>query len=460
MQRIALVVCVLALVFTVNCSPTNPALAQCRAVDCFTSAGRGYGDDDTHLPEEISHHEVTAKEILLRNLDPFTYIPFFNTEVDFFNKACDPELFAYNQSHNVPTLLAWTNGPLATYPAHFKAIDDAVANKKRKIWHEPQVVKLKKIAKPKVDNKKYARLIAKSKNAHGVDSHFYLAQAYLVAQNWDAAWRQGELIFKAEPDNDKLSKPMMDLYFDTPARYMEYCVWATRFLRVAKDWKSFESAYYKRSRMELNLAVAESHSTDQIWTDSPIYAAQSTIALYFRNTADGARTLLYDNIFQFCAKQIDQWAIASGLKFCFKIVDNDKDANITFEIKNPQHVCTTNVSPDHAPDGSFEPSPLAQTNYLSDKPEHPRSSIEFFIDSAPSYRDNELACICLHEVGHALGLRVHATANPDGVDIMHAYSSSLQKLSLKDSSRIKNLYKNVPVSLDAINQLGFKLNPW
>jgi hypothetical protein len=120
-------------------------------------------------------------------------------------------------------------------------------------------------------------------------------------------------------------------------------------------------------------------------------------------------------------------------KLHYKLVSDPDDANIVVSRVN---------SFDDLPSGAG-----GQTTYDYNQEGQPSSgvkkvSIRMFCPSHNSQdltqrTKDKLYSLCLHEIGHALGLDGHS---PNGLDIMYWKSASLE-LSARDRATIAKLYK-------------------
>lgn len=145
----------------------------------------------------------------------------------------------------------------------------------------------------------------------------------------------------------------------------------------------------------------------------------------------------------FVKHALDTWCTASGRKLSYKMVADQKSADLyVVWLDDP-------ISMDE--DGKKRiKQGLASTDLSS---EGAISSVKVQVDTMNALRPNqqlaagECASVCLHEIGHSLGLR-HSTAF---ADLMFFGTSSKQtgQLTSRDKATIARLYQSYPVSSSA-----------
>lgn len=133
-------------------------------------------------------------------------------------------------------------------------------------------------------------------------------------------------------------------------------------------------------------------------------------------------------------RSFEDWSKASGGLVRFQLVAKRDDANIDCFF-----VCDDN----HATGGMNSDAEAGEAKMFMDKDGLSNGSIKILTRSLSTIlplTDNRVRVICLHEIGHALGLAGHTT-NPD--DIMF-YSTSFKDewrdLSGRDARTIQRLY--------------------
>ena len=135
---------------------------------------------------------------------------------------------------------------------------------------------------------------------------------------------------------------------------------------------------------------------------------------------------------------LDTWCAASGRKLAYKIVKDEKSADIV--------VAWVDEPITMVDDGKKRVKQGLATNETS---EGIIESVLVQVDTMNSLRPAEIvepgecATVCLHEIGHSLGV-MHSTACPD---LMFFGRSSKQTgdLTSRDKATIARLYKNYPV---------------
>lgn len=129
-------------------------------------------------------------------------------------------------------------------------------------------------------------------------------------------------------------------------------------------------------------------------------------------------------------KSFQDWAVASDGLVSFQFVNNKNEATLEcLWVSNAKDL--------------NNPAEAGEAKVLSDRDGLAKGTIKLLTKSLSSVlplTDNRMRLICLHEIGHALGLAGH-TANPD--DIMFysvSFKDEWKQLSGRDSRTIKRLY--------------------
>jgi predicted Zn-dependent protease len=140
----------------------------------------------------------------------------------------------------------------------------------------------------------------------------------------------------------------------------------------------------------------------------------------------------------FIPSSLDAWCRASGNRLDYKIVHDAEDADIRVAFTT-EDLQTTEEHPGVLPSGL--------TQYKPDDEHHLKVKVSVRtvspFDNQHVFQDGEVAHICMHELGHALGLQ-HSTAMKD---IMYFRSSDAESdgLTARDKATIASYYDDYPV---------------
>lgn len=134
---------------------------------------------------------------------------------------------------------------------------------------------------------------------------------------------------------------------------------------------------------------------------------------------------------------LDQWCGASGGAITYKIVDSKACANIVYTYTNDPAA----VKSDHelGANGSSEVY-ISKTTKAID-----RVSTTILVSEKPGspiYSGEILTKLCLHELGHGLGLHGHSSSNQDIMFFTANLPNIGPRLSERDKNSIKRLYKH------------------
>ncbi|MBX9568189.1 MAG: tetratricopeptide repeat protein [Candidatus Obscuribacterales bacterium] len=149
----------------------------------------------------------------------------------------------------------------------------------------------------------------------------------------------------------------------------------------------------------------------------------------------------------FIKHALDSWCSASGRKLAYKMVGDEKSADLSVTwIDDP--ILMNEDGKKRVKQG------VASTETTS---EREITSVQVQVDTMNALRPNQLleagecASVCLHEIGHSLGLKHSTSYN----DVMFFGSSSKQSgdLTSRDKATIARLYQSYPVcSLAPVEQ--------
>lgn len=316
-------------------------------------------------------------------------------------------------------------------------------------------------------------------------SHFYLGKSACYRRDWDEAWRQFAQVYKLAKDDPGIIEDVVALYrqdWDAPWRKpgggmlvkrgpswifeyagasevktsqhdLELCIWLTRFLRVARDWPSFDNAYYERSFIEQKWAeeaVNREKGPNVAWENQNM-----PLKVYF----EGAGTAGYDcrfmEIFRDCEPS---WVKGSGCKIDFAETKDAKNADIICRWVEPYDRYEQYQGSSTVPKGTPELADSGTTFVTFKKSagnglKMSRALIEIYARQGGTMRtidETALWNVCLHEVGHALGIVKHLHGQDD---VMYAFLreglSAEKQLTSRDQKTVNALYKDAPVNQSA-----------
>ncbi|HEY9786996.1 MAG TPA: tetratricopeptide repeat protein [Candidatus Obscuribacterales bacterium] len=138
---------------------------------------------------------------------------------------------------------------------------------------------------------------------------------------------------------------------------------------------------------------------------------------------------------------LDQWCSASGNALSYKFVDKLDSANL---------VCDYTDRPEQVrPDHQQGVEGTAETQWRLKDKSMEWVNIVILVSDGPGrpFRNREaLTKLCLHELGHALGMRGHSPNNRDVMFFSTAIPTMSGVLSQRDKNTIKRIYQGYPVA--------------
>ncbi len=300
--------------------------------------------------------------------------------------------------------------------------------------------------------------------ADPVRRNIYLGTASCYRQDWNDAWRHFEQVYKLDKDDHAVMRDVVDQYRKMGGRDLELCIWLTRFLRVAADWTSFDIAFNERHAIEQRYAdekFAHERGPNVVWDSHSM-----PLKVYF----PGSKAADYDRrLMDYFRRSEPEWSRATGVKVDFVEISDAKKADIICQWQEPANPYKQYEGSAALPQGTPELSDAGMTWVWTESsgrsnPRATRALIEVYARQGGSMRtmdDDMLWIVCLHEVGHALGIMKHLHGCKD---IMYAYvydclpgEDSRDELSNNDKSTICSLYKELPVNQSAVDKfLGMR----
>lgn len=149
------------------------------------------------------------------------------------------------------------------------------------------------------------------------------------------------------------------------------------------------------------------------------------------------------NFPQLFFEALQSWRVASGNKLSFQLLAKPEGANLTLnwtantisrERKGRTRTDTAGISRSTTIRNESSPYPIIQSTVISIR------TVDEYKQNPLS--DDEIKSVCLHEIGHSLGLAGHSR-NPR--DIMYfSEASKIPSLTKRDKATIFRLYQNYP----------------
>lgn len=280
--------------------------------------------------------------------------------------------------------------------------------------------------------------------------HIYLGIVECFRKNWMLAWKHFERVYESERDNPEVARQIANAYSLHKSKELETCIWLTRFLRVARDWESFEKSYDERAAIETSAygSTLDNEKGPNVAWD----AKRFPLKLYFPDSQDSS----YDKrLVSAIQEGFRSWSIATGAKIDFVEVSNPEQADVLCQWQQcPERYVNFNSSMP-VPTGKLSPPELGLTFVepdfqTSSSPVIKAATINIYANSYGSTRnisDETLSAVCLHEVGHALGIVVHLQ---EPGQIMYPFLlGTPTELTSADKKCISELYKSHPVIANA-----------
>jgi predicted Zn-dependent protease len=279
----------------------------------------------------------------------------------------------------------------------------------------------------------------------------YLGTAACYRKDWDTAWADFEQVYAHAKDDPDIAGEVAGIYRKAPGRDWELCIWLSRRLRVVPDWASFEIAYNEREAIEQQCA------DDEIKNERGPNFTWSSEQMPLKVCFPGADEPGYDKrLIDTFADCIGDWISATGGKIDFVETCDEKNADITCNWQNPINQYTQYFASAKAPRGKPHLSRLGVTNVSrTDQSGPSKAVIDIFACQGCDQRvidEDILRDVCMHEIGHALGIQIHLHQSED---IMFPYTDDknpTQDLSKNDKSTIFALYKQHPVNEHAVEK--------
>jgi len=278
----------------------------------------------------------------------------------------------------------------------------------------------------------------------------------LRASNWQRAWSELESIYTVAPEAAKFQNKVAQEY-SLVCRDAETCVWLTRYLKVAPDWMSFESAYDHRTSIELNAYVKELDKEPKIvghWN-----ASRLPLKICFSSRESGGHSAAKDWDLQLAMQEalIDWMFVAPG-KLDYVLVEDEKLADVVCTVEKRVDQYTNYLKPGALKEipVALHGPPAAAETYTTRVGEEIRSARIVFYEDGFARTPSALKELSLHESGHMLGLLHHSK---DSSDIMYGIKMGPDKneLTRSDRSRLSALYKNHPLNAVAVEHfLGLR----
>jgi hypothetical protein len=278
-----------------------------------------------------------------------------------------------------------------------------------------------------------------------LERQIHLGTAAGCRKQWQSAWAHYEQVYKMAAKQPAVLKRVAHIYSGF-SRDTECCVWLTRYLRVVKTWDEFEIAQIQRNRIERKWTevaggAAEVNAT---WPENmrtlKVCFLGSNQANYDPRLTETARDCLFD------------WLQALGGKLDYVETDDPKAANIVICWTDPVDRYRKFLNSKMVPTAAPELERLGETDCVLRKDPSREINILRATIRVPAplagsrvIGDELLRAICLHEIGHALGIERHIR---EEAACMSPYCNvNLPELDLRraDVDTVKTLYCRYPV---------------
>jgi predicted Zn-dependent protease len=280
-----------------------------------------------------------------------------------------------------------------------------------------------------------------------VRKHIYLGSAYCKEENWDGAWREFEQAYQLNKEDEEVANEIAVVY-RAANRDLERCIWLTRYLRVNTDWQRFELAFRERDKIER--FYAEEKFRNEKGPNVPWDKEKLPLRVYFPDS----KLPDFDNrLVDVFKEAMAEWIVATDGRVDFEITEDKSLANIFCYWQEPGEKYKQYEGLEKAPQGVPYLADIGNTNiYLLDG-KLKRADIQILARANGDYEcmDRELLhTVCLHEIGHALGIQIHLK-NPR--DIMFPYiceEVTADELSGRDKDDLNSLYVKHPIIPHAV----------
>lgn len=269
----------------------------------------------------------------------------------------------------------------------------------------------------------------------------------LKRKDWSMAWQMFEQVNELNP-RPGLVQEIAETYY-AESRDVETCLWCSRWLAVAEDWKTFKRAWDVR-------AFIEQRCYDEYLKREPYITAHwpaSKVPLKVYYVPDAMKDADFYLLMEQCLKD---WMFVARGKLDYKHVFDESEADLI--IARPLEVDTryTNMSGGSTPPKEVPRPPASGMTFPQlEGAVMKKARVEVY-DSMQAMKDEERRELYLHELGHAFGMIGHSK---DVKDIMYPYGRCESdflirdnNLSFGDVQRMKAAYGAVPLNNAAVGK--------
>jgi hypothetical protein len=287
--------------------------------------------------------------------------------------------------------------------------------------------------------------------------HFYLGAAACYRKNWDVAWTNFEQVYKLAKDNPETISEVAGIYRKFFERDLELCIWLTRYLRAAPTWEAFSVAFSERGRIEQFYSderIRNERGPNITWESHKmplkVYFPDSEKAGYDKRLKDTFRECMFEWI-QAMEGKIDYVETRNIEKADIICEWQDRDSERPYDIQ---------LQSNRAPQGHPHIPRVGNTVIFEGRNSRGethlvRAIVGIIADQGAAMRtvdDDELRAKCMHEIGHALGIKKHLYQISN---CMYPYIDVMQlnlELSGDDKQTIFMDYKSHPVNQKAVDK--------
>lgn len=301
----------------------------------------------------------------------------------------------------------------------------------------------------------YGQAAALAPNA--VVRHICLGKKFYMKKDWNQAWRHFELVYPKIKEMHHLVHEIAMDYYGT-FRPVEGCIWLARYREVAPSTVQKRDTGEMIEKMEHMSKVAnETYSCKYLyfWPVNKL-----PLKVYLPDTGLKELEALYKQEFEHA---MFGWMRASHGKLRYVYVDKEKEADITVKFVYETKRYLKKYSKDRVPDIKIASAPAGVSwidsfNCLGGNVRSiNHSEISFYMNQGV-YDEARIRELCMHEIGHTLGLVAHSRSNKALMYPWLSCGHETRGIGSEEKARLKKIYAKHPISKAAYREyiLGLK----